>query len=444
MILASQGNLRHLHQRLRPRLLRRRRARSWTRSSTVATAVRTRPGTARSSRSATGFTTDDVTAHEWGHAYTQYTHGLIYQWQSGALNESLRHLRRDGRPHQRTRRRYARTTRAPPTTARAYGGTPPPTLTITGGTAAGSYPSPGLRERAAAPFTVGPTAMAIAVRAPTGACAAVTSGVGGKIAIIDWTLLPGRRTTSAAPEPARGNALRRRRDGHHLRGSGERPASILGASAAIASVEVTNADGETIKAGLPADATITLDVGTDDSLRWLLGEDTTATGPGRRCSATCGTPAASATPARSPTPSSTPARPPTAAAYTPTPASTNHAYALLVDGGTYNGQTISGIGLTKAAHIYFRAKTAYQVPATDFADHADAIEQSCADLIGSRPRDLLTGGHVRRSHLRGRLRPGRPRRCSRSRCGPPPTSCNFQPLLAQDPPALCPPAHRGR
>ena len=33
----------------------------------------------------------------------------------------------------------------------------------------------------------------------------------------------------------------------------------------------------------------------------------------------------------------------------------NHAYALLVDGGTYNGQTISPIGLTKAAHIYFRA-----------------------------------------------------------------------------------------
>ncbi len=35
-----------------------------------------------------GLTTDDVTAHEWGHAYTQYTHGLIYAWQPGALNES--------------------------------------------------------------------------------------------------------------------------------------------------------------------------------------------------------------------------------------------------------------------------------------------------------------------------------------------------------------------
>ena len=35
-----------------------------------------------------GVTSDDVVAHEWGHAYTQFTDGLIYQYQSGALNES--------------------------------------------------------------------------------------------------------------------------------------------------------------------------------------------------------------------------------------------------------------------------------------------------------------------------------------------------------------------
>ncbi len=35
-----------------------------------------------------GVTADDVVAHEWGHAYTEFTHNLIYQWQSGALNES--------------------------------------------------------------------------------------------------------------------------------------------------------------------------------------------------------------------------------------------------------------------------------------------------------------------------------------------------------------------
>ena len=36
----------------------------------------------------TGVTSDDTVAHEWGHAYTEYTSGLIYQWQSGAMNEA--------------------------------------------------------------------------------------------------------------------------------------------------------------------------------------------------------------------------------------------------------------------------------------------------------------------------------------------------------------------
>ncbi|MDQ3175869.1 MAG: hypothetical protein M3Q91_19510, partial [Acidobacteriota bacterium] len=35
-----------------------------------------------------GLTTDDVTGHEWTHAYTDYTHNLIYAWQPGALNEA--------------------------------------------------------------------------------------------------------------------------------------------------------------------------------------------------------------------------------------------------------------------------------------------------------------------------------------------------------------------
>lgn len=34
------------------------------------------------------FDGDDVVSHEWSHAYTEYTHGLVYQYQSGALNES--------------------------------------------------------------------------------------------------------------------------------------------------------------------------------------------------------------------------------------------------------------------------------------------------------------------------------------------------------------------
>ncbi len=68
----------------------------------------------------------------------------------------------------------------------------------------------------------------------------------------------------------------------------------------------------------------------------------------------------------------------------------NHGYALLVDGGTYNGQTITAIGLTKAAHLYWRAQSVYQTPTTDFEDHADALEASCTDLIGQPLKDLGT------------------------------------------------------
>ena len=68
----------------------------------------------------------------------------------------------------------------------------------------------------------------------------------------------------------------------------------------------------------------------------------------------------------------------------------NKAFALLVDGGLFNSQNVLPIGLTKAIHIYFRAKF-YQVASTDFPEHASALEQSCADLRGQN-LNSLTGG----------------------------------------------------
>ena len=60
----------------------------------------------------------------------------------------------------------------------------------------------------------------------------------------------------------------------------------------------------------------------------------------------------------------------------------NHAYALMVDGGTYNGQTITGIGLTKAGKIQYRTLTTYLVSTADFPANYTAVQQACADLIG--------------------------------------------------------------
>jgi len=60
----------------------------------------------------------------------------------------------------------------------------------------------------------------------------------------------------------------------------------------------------------------------------------------------------------------------------------NHAYALMADGGTYNGVTVTGIGLTKAGKIEYRALTQYLLSASGFQDDYDALRQSCNDLVG--------------------------------------------------------------
>lgn len=58
----------------------------------------------------------------------------------------------------------------------------------------------------------------------------------------------------------------------------------------------------------------------------------------------------------------------------------NHLYALLVDGGTYNGQTIRGLGLAKAAHIFWYAQANFMTSTTNFAAQADYLEASLIAL----------------------------------------------------------------
>ncbi|RLT39139.1 MAG: hypothetical protein DWI57_10760 [Chloroflexi bacterium] len=114
----------------------------------------------------------------------------------------------------------------------------------------------------------------------------------------------------------------------------------------------------------------------------------------------------------------------------------NHGFALLVDGGNYNGQSIQPLGLTKAAHIYWRTMTTYQNQASGFADHADSLQAACSDLVGHNLLSLTTGLPSGES-------------ISQADCGQvtkvisaielrtPPTQCNFQPLLKRNAPNLC-------
>jgi Zn-dependent metalloprotease len=61
----------------------------------------------------------------------------------------------------------------------------------------------------------------------------------------------------------------------------------------------------------------------------------------------------------------------------------NHAYALMVDGGTYNGKTVTLMGLNKAGKIQYRALANYLTSASDFLDNYNALKQACQDLIGT-------------------------------------------------------------
>ncbi|MEK6806938.1 MAG: M4 family metallopeptidase [Pseudomonadota bacterium] len=67
----------------------------------------------------------------------------------------------------------------------------------------------------------------------------------------------------------------------------------------------------------------------------------------------------------------------------------NHAFAMLVDGKEFNGVVIPKIGMTKAAQIYLQAELHHQTPTTNFAQHADALDQSCQDLKGVALKDVL-------------------------------------------------------
>jgi len=73
----------------------------------------------------------------------------------------------------------------------------------------------------------------------------------------------------------------------------------------------------------------------------------------------------------------------------------NHAYVMLVDGKTFNGVTVGKIGFVRAMNIYYRAMTSYQTPTTNFAQHEQALQASCRDLIGASLTNFSTSSAAR-------------------------------------------------
>ena len=113
----------------------------------------------------------------------------------------------------------------------------------------------------------------------------------------------------------------------------------------------------------------------------------------------------------------------------------NHAFALTVDGGGFNGVEVPGIGLTRAAHVWWRAMRYYQIPATDFAAHADLIGLACEDLIGTQLTDLVTGAPTDIT-----IAPIHCEAIERAMTAVemrlPPAQCEFKPLLVGPPPSF--------
>lgn len=69
----------------------------------------------------------------------------------------------------------------------------------------------------------------------------------------------------------------------------------------------------------------------------------------------------------------------------------NHAFAILTDGKTFNGYTVSGIGPIKSGAVWYRALAVYLTPSSDFEDAYFSFTQAALDLVGMTPADPRTG-----------------------------------------------------
>jgi len=398
-----------------------------------------------------GVTADDVVAHEWGHAYTQFTHDLIYQWQSGALNESYSDI-------------WGETVDM----INGYGTDSPGGSSLDGPrddectshSLLRSFViinSPasiaGFCNAGAAQFgppldATGVTGNVVlvddGVAATSNGCEAPfvnAAAVSGNIALVD------RGTCGFTVKVA--NAQAAGATGVLVADNVWGPPDPLGGvdpTITMPSVRITLQHGNVIKGELAGGVNVTMRLGLPaslaaDSVRWLVGEDATAFGsagqhairdmwnprcvndPGRVTDGEyfCSTADGGGVHTNSGVP--------------------NHGFALLVDGGIYNGHAVSAIGLVKAAHLYFRAQSVYQNPSTNFNDHADALQASCADLLGV-PLEGLSTTDVPAGPSGESFSPADCAQVDEMIAAvelrvDPAEQCNFQPVLQPGAPAHC-------
>ena len=379
-----------------------------------------------------GLAVDDVIAHEWTHAYTDFTHNLIYQWQPGALNESYSDifgevvdlLNGSGLD-------TPNSTRLPNNCSSVFGRLSPSLNVSSPASVAGLYDARGATFNPATPWEA--NGLIELVDDGTGttsdACEALQGFSPGRIALIDRGECFFRIKVIAAEAAGASGVIVVNNQGDGLLTMGsEEPGSLT-----IPAIFIGQSDGDSIKAALAegVEATISEDLSSDPSVRWLVSE-----GGSGGAFRDMWNPNCMGNPGRVSDPSYWCNDGDNGGVHLNS-GIPNHAFALLVDGGTYNGRTITSIGMTRAAQIYWRAMSFYQTPTSKFADHADALENSCSDLVGQTITDLVTGeafpqvinaGHCARvaeAMLAVEMRAD-------------PVQCGFEPVLDPNPPPVEP------
>jgi len=75
----------------------------------------------------------------------------------------------------------------------------------------------------------------------------------------------------------------------------------------------------------------------------------------------------------------------------------NKAAYLMVEGGTFNGVTVTALGLTKTGAIYYEATSSLLVSGSDYKDLAFALYQACLNLVGG-PAGILAADCTQVQH----------------------------------------------
>jgi Zn-dependent metalloprotease len=405
-----------------------------------------------------GVTGDDTVAHEWGHAYTESTSGLIYQWQAGAMNEAYSDIWGETVDMLNERQNEGGETQDAPvlrTPGRCSDYTRSEiTMQITA-------PAGVAGPCKAAPASFGPT---IGQTPVTGTAIVGVDGTGTlsdgtpdtstgngclpftNAAAIDgrWVYVDrgactfGTKAANAEAAGAEGIVV-----GDIV--AGRDPISMSG-NADIYGVMVTLEDGARFKAaGAPVDFSVqAVPAATDETYRWLSGESDPAFGGAIRdmWNPNCyGDPGKVSDAEYHCTPDD-------AGGVHSNSGVVNRTFAILVDGLP---GVVQPIGLDKAAWLFWHTQTNYLTPTSYFPDLADGLESSCEALQGVSFEKVTLGNPTRADGADGGVTMPAvveggttAEDCQQLRAAiaetelrlDPAAQCDWQPLLAQGAPAL--------